>query len=679
VLKGHQQFISRLQLAGQRLLSECSDLCRLWDVSRWEEVGDQSEQENSEALLTISKESSWPLVAFSRDFGWLADVQADGVIRLWQAGDGKRILPVQKWISGNTAVLAIAFSDDRQQLLSASTDGTVREWPVELGSRFDAPLNDGLVMDRAEVLVGRNLTSWEWQRLFENEPYRKTLDELPVHVTTLNMPLEALRNHQIDETKAIDWLTEIFRADNILEGKSNVDATAKADANYFLHLRQGMERARHHGDYSGAEEEFKRALKFTDGPHGRLFNPERRAKELAFWWWLEEGRRLALQGAEKEEEANAKLSEAAQLASAEIGFDPVAEFKRIPASMSAQAQITEYQRQLAQIHNLIIMGNDIANVLTQYEELASEYPTLFNRKQEARWLVGYAKNLLHALTLETADRDRAAELLKLSGQLDESQPVVDIQTVINRMRAQALLQQGADDIARYPEKLEAAKQKFAEAAQLDPTLGIVPDAWARQIAAPLLALDAQTVAASGNIDDAIVKLQQAKDYDQQLSFDPKTVATKYVKTEEIEGLIRQGRISEAVNATEKALASDPTQAPTAEVLDRLCWYGCLLGHAQKVRFAGERAVRLAPAVAIHWETRGLARALTGHPVEEVITDFEVFLAWSDIEEEMRSTRQLWIEALRAGEKPEDVFTPEVLQKLQQEGSGYLTLNQPPAN
>ena len=131
----------------------------------------------------------------------------------------------------------------------------------------------------------------------------------------------------------------------------------------------------------------------------------------------------------------------------------------------------------------------------------------------------------------------------------------------------------------------------------------------------------------------------------------------------IEDLINKGRIPEAVDAVKEALASDPTQVPSAEELNSLCWFGCLLGQASTVRFAGERAVNLVPANANYWDTRGLARALTGAPVEDVISDFQIFLAWSDRDEEINKMRREWITALRSGQNPEQVFTAEVIEEL----------------
>jgi len=49
----------------------------------------------------------------------------------------------------------------------------------------------------------------------------------------------------------------------------------------------------------------------------------------------------------------------------------------------------------------------------------------------------------------------------------------------------------------------------------------------------------------------------------------------------------------------------------AAVWNEICWTGSLLGFADRVLFAGEKAVQLIPDPN-YFDTRGLARALTGN-------------------------------------------------------------------
>ena len=58
------------------------------------------------------------------------------------------------------------------------------------------------------------------------------------------------------------------------------------------------------------------------------------------------------------------------------------------------------------------------------------------------------------------------------------------------------------------------------------------------------------------------------------------------------------------------------------------------------------------------DSRGLACALTGN-LTGAIEDFQAFVDVTD-DEERKTQRQQWIEALQKGENP---FTPEVLEQL----------------
>ncbi|MGD1714326.1 hypothetical protein [Hydrocoleum sp. CS-953] len=75
-------------------------------------------------------------------------------------------------------------------------------------------------------------------------------------------------------------------------------------------------------------------------------------------------------------------------------------------------------------------------------------------------------------------------------------------------------------------------------------------------------------------------------------------------------------------------------------------------------FACEKAVALSPKDGNIFDSRRLARALTGD-IEGAIADFQFYLEWTD-DEEKKAQRQEWIKALQAGEKP---FTEELLESL----------------
>jgi hypothetical protein len=116
----------------------------------------------------------------------------------------------------------------------------------------------------------------------------------------------------------------------------------------------------------------------------------------------------------------------------------------------------------------------------------------------------------------------------------------------------------------------------------------------------------------------------------------------------------------AMAAYSSAEVFDSTLTIGHRFWNALCWTGSRTGHAAEVLPACERAVALADGMWIRWarDSRGLARALTGD-LPSAIEDFEAYVAGTS-NDERRSQRQGWIEALRRGENP---FTPEVLRAL----------------
>jgi tetratricopeptide (TPR) repeat protein len=127
---------------------------------------------------------------------------------------------------------------------------------------------------------------------------------------------------------------------------------------------------------------------------------------------------------------------------------------------------------------------------------------------------------------------------------------------------------------------------------------------------------------------------------------------------------RQGQPLESfVSDLEKTLAlrQDDTSA-----LNLLCWGYAVEGQPEKALPYCEQMVEIDPAPYFR-DSRGLAYALLGD-TSAAITDFEVSADWmvqqkNDMWREPLARRQVWLAALRAGEKP---FTPEVLAEIRYE-------------
>ncbi|MGL5082398.1 MAG: pentapeptide repeat-containing protein, partial [Microcoleaceae cyanobacterium] len=130
---------------------------------------------------------------------------------------------------------------------------------------------------------------------------------------------------------------------------------------------------------------------------------------------------------------------------------------------------------------------------------------------------------------------------------------------------------------------------------------------------------------------------------------------------------KDNRIEEAIEIYKKVQLLDPELEISAHFWTHLCWYGCLADKADKVLFAGEKALELNPKDGRCRESIGLAKALTGD-LAGAIVDFQASLEdaerFSDPSWKPEKQKRLnWLEALKRGENP---FTPEELEALRRE-------------
>lgn len=180
---------------------------------------------------------------------------------------------------------------------------------------------------------------------------------------------------------------------------------------------------------------------------------------------------------------------------------------------------------------------------------------------------------------------------------------------------------------------------------------------------------AKDLAAGGDVASAIVQFQKALELDPSLDLDPEAEARRLAAAALVTKgttLARQGKIKEAVSAYGEGQTIDPALKISFESWNTLCWRGALLGFAQNVVDACERAVTLAPSDSKGWarDSRGLARALTGH-YSEAAADFEAFVTWSkenDAYENYGHRRETWIAELTAGRNPFDSATLAALRR-----------------
>jgi tetratricopeptide (TPR) repeat protein len=204
-----------------------------------------------------------------------------------------------------------------------------------------------------------------------------------------------------------------------------------------------------------------------------------------------------------------------------------------------------------------------------------------------------------------------------------------------------------------------AAARFARAGDRDRTFRVNPDSLAR------------TLAVDGWVGRGLALLRQDRALEAMGEF-RKAVENDPGRAQElvpeitggIATLLQTGDttvVGPALEVYQEATAWDSTFVPTAEVLNSVCWWGSLGGHADAVAAYCEAAVRANPDAGYIVESRGVNRALRGDRAG-AIEDFRVFVRWTSVDED-RARRQRWIRILERGGDP---ITPAEIAALRRE-------------
>ena len=124
-----------------------------------------------------------------------------------------------------------------------------------------------------------------------------------------------------------------------------------------------------------------------------------------------------------------------------------------------------------------------------------------------------------------------------------------------------------------------------------------------------------------------------------------------------EDIAQQGSIESSILLYKQAQKIKPDLKIDAVSWNELCWNGVLNAHAKDILEACDRAVDNGSADdKTSWQdSRGLARALTGDR-QGAIKDFKVFIDDESQDKNYRNKRKQWVDALKRGDKIDDIFT-----------------------
>ena len=215
-----------------------------------------------------------------------------------------------------------------------------------------------------------------------------------------------------------------------------------------------------------------------------------------------------------------------------------------------------------------------------------------------------------------------------------------------------------------------AVSMYRKAKQLDPDLKLEPGTEATRVARTYALDQANRWAQAGETNKAFEFYRKACTYDTNLVAElSEAMFSEKVRRSVSEHWLRLGKLRigdgkfmEAITSFTKAEANDPQFKIPASDWNQLCWFGSIGGYATNVLFAGKVAVALEPKVGTFRDTRGLALALKGD-TDKAIKDFQYFIDSGSASEFQMKQRSGWIEALKAGRKPEEIFTKTVLEQL----------------
>jgi len=673
-------YLRDLTSGGGRMIAELGFYghCIAVDVScdnRWLAVGREGWQdENISILLYSLKDSGGKPVefktglrgpvrglAFSPDGKWLACGSAwldhrsrkitDGRIILWEmsAFDGQSASMPRVLDAGEGAVAALHFSPKEDLLVAGSENGAVQLWDLRRSTAKPALLRrhhaavrsvafapDGRrivsgdeggklvfwhatsdLLEMTSAWVSRNLSMEEWQQFVGADlPYEKTCSHLPVHPTV------------------IEAITKEVKAAGL------ASALAVIAPNLQMEVKPGVAKR--------LREEIRKELDSWKSPNIRntADDHEKQCDPDTY---------------------RSRLSLALEL-DPDLKFDVAQEPNRLCAE-----SLLERGRSLiySSAENTISEG---LKLIRRAQNLLPSSTALSPEKQVAGHLLDFALREAKGSEFSSVTRNVFADVTKRIHEAAGLDPDIDESAQL-RAAKQLRVEANARDAVFWLNRMtinsaEIAARDLESAFQL---LDATPAASAKDEKWPSLLILANRMAKEGKLDEAVHAFSRAKADTDQIQFDAKKTGRLAVAMHRLNRAkqeIVKGEVDRAIEDFRSIEKEFPEICLHQVHWNHLCWFGCLVGRAKDVLFAGERAVELERkgyqepyvdhGLRIHdyRDTRGLAYALTGN-FQGAIDDFQSYVD-NTKDSQSRSQRAGWIESLKTGKQ---AFSSKLLGEL----------------
>jgi WD40 repeat protein len=144
------------------------------------------ELQNEKELHTLKHDINSSIVqaTFSLNGKYIATAGDDLTVRVWDRVTGQELSRLQH----KTVPNSVSFTSNGKYLITFSTDGVTRVWLWQRES----------IIEEACPRLTRNLSKEEWQQYFDNQKYRQTCPNLPIHPSWTIEGIELAKAGDID-------------------------------------------------------------------------------------------------------------------------------------------------------------------------------------------------------------------------------------------------------------------------------------------------------------------------------------------------------------------------------------------------------------------------------------------------------------------------------------------------